>query len=76
MPLRDESKKPESILRSVSNIVREPASTGSLNNNKNTVTKVAHKNRQTCSRLIEVDNIFLAVHMKLIAPKIDLIPAR
>jgi len=53
-----------------------PARTGRDSNNKKTVTKIDQTNRLICSRDREAERRFLTVHIKLIAPKIELIPAQ
>jgi hypothetical protein len=63
-------------LRSVRSIVIAPARTGNDKTNKNTVTKTDHTKRLMCSKEIEHLRKFLTVHIKLIPPKIELIPAQ
>jgi hypothetical protein len=62
--------------RSVSNIVIAPANTGSDNSNRIVVIKIDHKNNGIRSNVREKDRIFIVVVIKLIAPKIDEMPAR
>jgi hypothetical protein len=62
--------------RSVSNIVIAPANTGSDNSNRIVVIKIDHKNNGIRSNVREKDCIFIIVVIKLIAPKIDEMPAR
>jgi hypothetical protein len=62
--------------RSVSNIVIAPANTGSDNSNRIVVIKIDHKNNGIRSNVREKDRIFIIVVIKLIAPKIDEMPAR
>jgi len=52
-----------------------PAKTGSDNNNKYAVIKIDHKNRFNLCILTPRALIFKIVVMKLIAPKIEEIPA-
>lgn len=63
-------------LRSVSNIVIAPASTGNDNNNKNAVIKTDHTNKG--KRCIDIPGVLILkiVVIKLIAPSIDEIPAK
>lgn len=63
-------------LRSVSNIVIAPARTGRDSSSKNTVTKILHTNRFTRSIVMPGDRMLKIVVIKLIAPKIEDIPAR
>jgi len=53
-----------------------PAKTGSDNRSKTTVNNVAHTNNGTRSKVIVFGRMFVIVEMKLIAPRIDLAPAR
>lgn len=63
-------------LRSVSSIVIAPASTGKDKSNKIAVIKTDHTNNGIRSKYIASARIFKIVEIKLIAPKIDLAPAR
>jgi len=62
--------------RSVKSIVIAPANTGSDSNNKKAVINTAQTNNGTRCALIPGARMFIIVTMKLIAPKIDEIPAR
>jgi len=62
--------------RSVKSIVIAPASTGRDSSSKIVVIKILHKNRGVRSNVIIFGRIFIIVVMKLIAPKIDEIPAK
>lgn len=53
-----------------------PANTGSDRSNKIAVIKTDHTNNGTCSIFIDFNRRFRVVVMKLIAPKIDEIPAK
>ncbi len=53
-----------------------PAKTGKDKTNKNTVTKTVQTNNLMCSKEIDLLRKFFVVHIKLIPPKIDLIPAQ
>lgn len=53
-----------------------PASTGSDSNSRKAVINTAHTNSGTRCALIPGARMFMIVTMKLIAPKIDEIPAR
>lgn len=53
-----------------------PASTGRDNRRRTVVIKIDHTNRGICSNFILVGLRFMMVTMKLIAPRIDEIPAR
>jgi len=70
------SKKEELKLRSVNNIVIDPAKTGRERINKKTVTKTDHTKRLIWPKLIAVLRKFFVVHIKLIPPKIELRPAQ
>lgn len=61
--------------RSNNNIVIAPASTGKDNNNKNAVINTDHVNNEIWSNFINLIFILNIVEIKLIAPKIDEIPA-
>jgi len=53
-----------------------PAKTGKDKTSKNTVTKTVQTNKPICSIEIEILRKFLTVLIKLIPPKIELIPAK
>jgi len=53
-----------------------PAKTGRERTNKKTVTKTVQTKRLMCSREIELLRKFFVVHIKLIPPRIELIPAQ
>jgi len=63
-------------LRSVNNIVIAPANTGSDNNNKTAVIKTDHTNKGNWCIFIPGVLIFMIVVIKLIAPRIEEIPAK
>lgn len=63
-------------LRSVKSIVIAPARTGSDNNNKKAVMKTAQTNNGVRFAVIPGALILVIVTMKLIAPRIELTPAR
>jgi hypothetical protein len=63
-------------LRSVSNIVIAPANTGKDKSNKITVIFADHTKRGTRSNVIPLARILMIVEIKLIAPKIEEIPAK
>jgi hypothetical protein len=52
-----------------------PANTGNDNNSKTAVIITDHTNKGIRSKFIIFDRIFIIVVMKLIAPKIEEIPA-
>lgn len=62
--------------RSVSNMVIAPARTGRDRSNNKAVMKTDQTNKGIRSNVIEVGRILMIVVMKLIAPKIDEIPAK
>jgi hypothetical protein len=62
--------------RSVKSIVIAPANTGRDNSNKMVVIIIDHKNRGIRSKYIIIGRIFRIVVIKLIAPKIEEIPAK
>lgn len=62
--------------RSVSNIVIAAANTGSDSKSRITVTKIAHANRGTRSIITPLCRILKVVDIKLIAPRIEEIPAK
>lgn len=57
-------------------MVIAPASTGKDNNNKIAVINTDHTNKGICSKVRWGLRIFMIVEMKLIAPKIEEIPAK
>jgi len=57
-------------------MVIAPAKTGRDKTSKKTVTKILHTNKLICSKEIDLLRKFFVVHIKLIPPKIDLIPAQ
>lgn len=63
-------------LRSVSNIVIAPANTGRERSKRKAVTKIDQTNNLNRSQVIPGDRILIIVVMKLIAPKIEDIPAK
>lgn len=63
-------------LRSVNNIVIAPARTGSDSRRRTTVILTAQTNRGTRSNRNPFHRILATVVIKLIAPRIDEIPAR
>lgn len=70
------SKKEVFTLRSVRSIVIAPARTGSESNKRTTVILTAHTNNGTRSRRRPFHRILTTVVIKLIAPRIEEIPAR
>jgi len=70
------SKKEVLKLRSVSSIVIAPASTGNESRSKMAVIRIDHTNRGICSIFIFIFRMFKIVLMKLIAPRMEEIPAR
>jgi hypothetical protein len=60
---------------SVNNIVIAPARTGKDNNNKTAVINTDHTNNGTLKKFNPLSLIFCIVVIKLIAPKIEDIPA-
>jgi len=75
-PPPDGSKKVVLKFRSVNNIVIAPANTGNDNNNKIAVIRTDQTNKGMESIVIDEERIFMIVVMKLIAPKIEEIPAK
>jgi len=75
-PPPDGSKKVVLKLRSVRSIVMAPASTGRDSNNKMAVINTDQTNSGTESNVREEERIFMIVVIKLIAPKMEEIPAR
>ena len=69
-------KKEVFKLRSINNIVIAPAKTGNLSTSKKIVTKTDHKNKLTRSILKITVRKLNIVTIKLIEPKIELIPAK
>lgn len=63
------------IFRSVKSIVIAPASTGRDSNNKMAVIVTAHTKSERRLESIPEGRILITVEMKLMAPKIDEIPA-
>jgi len=70
------SKKEVFKLRSVRSIVIAPASTGKERRSKIAVKKTDHTKRGTRSQVMPGLRILIVVVIKLIAPKIDLAPAK
>jgi hypothetical protein len=70
------SKKAVLKLRSNSNIVIAPANTGSDSNNRIAVRNTDQTNNGVCSIFRAGFRILITVEIKLIAPKIEEIPAR
>jgi len=62
--------------RSVKSIVMAPAKTGKDRRSNTAVIKTDHTNSGIESRVREEERIFIMVVMKLIAPKIEEIPAK
>src|ERR1700743_2369474 len=69
-------KKVVPKLRSVSSMVMAPASTGSDNNSRNTVTRIDQMNSGILCRVMPGARMLKIVVMKLMAPRIDEAPAR
>lgn len=63
-------------LRSVNNIVMAPAKTGRDNNSNKAVINTDHTNKGIRSNVILFIRIFMMVVMKLMAPRMEEIPAR
>ena len=63
-------------LRSVSSMVRAPASTGNASNSRNTVTRIDHTNSGILCRVMPGARMLKIVVMKLMAPRIEEAPAR
>jgi hypothetical protein len=57
-------------------MVIAPAKTGKDNSRRIVVIKIDHTNKGICSSFIELGFMFKIVAMKLIAPKIEEIPAK
>jgi hypothetical protein len=64
------------ILRSVNNIVIAPARTGRERRSKIAVSITDQTNKGIRSNVIPIDRMLIIVVMKLIAPRIDEIPAK
>ena len=62
-------------LRSVSSMVIAPASTGSDNSSRNTVTRIDQTNNGILCRVMPGARMLKIVVMKLIAPRIEDAPA-
>jgi hypothetical protein len=62
--------------RSVSSMVIAPASTGRDRSSRTAVIRTDHTNSGIESILMDFARMFMIVEMKLMAPKIDEIPAR
>ena len=69
-------KKAVPKLRSVSNMVMAPASTGNESSNRKVVTRIDHTNSGILCRVMPGARMLKMVVMKLIAPRIDDAPAR
>ena len=76
LPPPDASKKVVPKLRSVSSMVIAPASTGSASSSRNAVTSIDHTNSGILCRVMPGARMLKMVVMKLIAPRIELAPAR
>jgi len=63
-------------LRSVSNIVIAPASTGKDSNSNKVVIIIAQTNKGTFSKFIPFGRIFFTVDIKLIEPRMEETPAK
>lgn len=70
------SKNPVLKFRSVKSIVIAPAKTGRLNSNRVAVTSKLQTNKDNRSQLTPGARILITVVIKLIAPRIDLTPAK
>src|SRR6201994_1573362 len=75
-PPSEAEKKAVPKLRSVKSMVIAPASTGSDNNRRNTVTRIDHTNSGILCKVMPGARMLKMVVMKLMAPKIDDAPAR
>lgn len=64
------------IFRSVNNIVIAPASTGRERRSKIAVINTAHDSRVICIKVIFCLRILMIVVIKLMAPRMEEIPAR
>ena len=76
MPPPDASKKAVEKLRSVKSMVIAPASTGSENRSMNAVTSTDQTNRGILCMSMPGARMLKMVVMKLMAPRIELMPAR
>ena len=76
MPPPDASKKVVPKLRSVSSMVIAPASTGSASSSRKAVTRTDQTNSGILCRVMPGARMLKMVVMKLIAPRIELAPAR
>ena len=63
-------------MRSVSSMVMAPASTGSDSSSRKAVTRIDQTNRGILCRVMPGARMLKMVVMKLIAPRIELAPAR
>lgn len=70
------SKKDVFKFRSVKSIVIAPAKTGRLSSNNSAVINTDHANKVIRLRVIKFLRILIMVVIKLIAPKIEEIPAK
>ena len=70
------SKKAVLRFRSVNSIVIAPAKTGNDRSKRIAVIKTDQTNKGIRSRVIPTGRILITVEIKLIAPRIDLAPAR
>lgn len=70
------SKKEVLKFRSVKSIVIAPAKTGKERRSKTAVIRTDHTNKGIESKDIEEERIFMMVVIKLMAPKIEEIPAK
>jgi hypothetical protein len=75
-PPPDGSKKEVLKFRSVSSIVIAPARTGKDNNSNTAVISTDHTNRGVLSKFITDVRMFRIVVIKLIAPRMEEIPAK
>jgi len=74
--LRLGQKKEVFKFRSVNNIVIAPANTGKDKSNKIAVIKTDHVNKDILSKDIPLVRMLIIVEIKLIAPRIEEIPAK
>jgi hypothetical protein len=70
------SKKVVLKFRSVNSIVIAPANTGRESNNKKAVMKTDHTNKGIFSNDIDFDRMLIIVVIKLMAPRIEEMPAK
>jgi hypothetical protein len=75
-PPPEGSKKDVLKFRSVNSIVIAPARTGKANRRRIVVMKIAHVKRGICSKGMFLVRIFIMVEMKLMAPRMELTPAK